>query len=82
MTVNSRRRLFVAFLALGSFNACAPGQTDVATSTDAAVFVEGLGSLSFPNSGAAGAQDAFRRGVLLLHSFEYEPAAAAFREAQ
>jgi tetratricopeptide (TPR) repeat protein len=46
------------------------------------VFIEGLGALSFPNSGAAEAQDAFRRGVLLLHSFEYTPAAEAFREAQ
>ena len=44
--------------------------------------IEGLGSLSFQNSGAAEAQDAFLRGVLLLHSFEYEPAAEAFREAQ
>jgi len=44
--------------------------------------IEGLGSLRFPNSGAANAQEPFLRGVLLLHSFEYEPAAEAFREAQ
>jgi len=44
--------------------------------------IEGLGSLSFPNSGNAAAQPAFIRGVLLLHSFEFEPAAEAFREAQ
>jgi tetratricopeptide (TPR) repeat protein len=44
--------------------------------------VEGLGSLSFPNSGSATAQMPFLRGVLLLHSFEFEPAAEAFREAQ
>lgn len=43
---------------------------------------EGLGSLSFPNSGAPEAQAAFQRGVLLMHSFEYDRAAAAFREAQ
>jgi tetratricopeptide (TPR) repeat protein len=46
------------------------------------VTVEGLGSLNFPNSGSAAAQDPFLRGVLLMHSFEYAPAAAAFREAQ
>ena len=46
------------------------------------VYIEGLGALWFPNSGSPEAQDAFRRGVLLLHSFEYEPAAEAFREAQ
>jgi tetratricopeptide (TPR) repeat protein len=41
-----------------------------------------LGRISFPNSGARAAQPAFLKGVLLLHSFEYEDAAAAFREAQ
>ena len=46
------------------------------------VDVPGLGALSFPSSGSGEAQEAFRRGVLLLHSFEYEPAAEAFREAQ
>ena len=41
-----------------------------------------LGRISFPDSGAAAAQPAFIRGVLLLHSFEYDDAIAAFREAQ
>src|SRR6185312_1969321 len=41
-----------------------------------------LGTISFPNSGARAAQRPFIRGVLLLHSFEYDDAAAAFREAQ
>jgi tetratricopeptide (TPR) repeat protein len=41
-----------------------------------------LGRISFPTSGAATAQPAFVRGVLLLHSFEYDDAIAAFREAQ
>jgi len=41
-----------------------------------------LGRISFPTSGAAAAQPAFIRGVLLLHSFEYDDAIAAFREAQ
>ncbi len=46
------------------------------------VHIEGLGSLSFPNSGNEAAQEPFMRGVLLLHSFEFEPAAEAFIEAQ
>jgi tetratricopeptide (TPR) repeat protein len=41
-----------------------------------------LGRISFPNSGSPAAQPAFVRGVLLLHSFEYDDAIAAFREAQ
>src|SRR5262249_21030632 len=41
-----------------------------------------LGKISFPTSGAAAAQAPFIRGVLLLHSFEYDDAIAAFREAQ
>ncbi len=44
--------------------------------------IEGLGSLSFSNSGAVEAQHDFLRGALLLHSFEYDFAAAAFRKAQ
>jgi len=44
--------------------------------------VPGLGSISFPNSGSAPAQAPFVRGVLLLHSFEFEAAAEAFRESQ
>ena len=46
------------------------------------VHIEGLGRLSFPNSGNRAAQEPFVRGLLLLHSFEFEPAAEAFIEAQ
>ncbi len=46
------------------------------------VSIEGLGSLSFPHSGSDLARGPFLRGVLLLHSFEYETSAEAFREAQ
>src|SRR6184192_4611003 len=42
----------------------------------------GLGTITFPSSGAPAAQAPFIRGVLLLHSFEYQDAARAFREAQ
>jgi tetratricopeptide (TPR) repeat protein len=41
-----------------------------------------LGRISFPNSGSSAAQPAFVRGVLLLHSFEYDDAITAFREAE
>ena len=40
------------------------------------------GSTSFPTSGAAEAQAPFMEGLLMLHSFEYEDAADAFRRAQ
>lgn len=42
----------------------------------------GLGKLDFPNSGSEAAQPAFVRGMLLLHSFEFDDAGEAFREAQ
>jgi tetratricopeptide (TPR) repeat protein len=41
-----------------------------------------LGSLSFPNSGAAAAQTPFLRGVAWLHSFGYEDAIEQFQAAQ
>jgi tetratricopeptide (TPR) repeat protein len=52
------------------------------SSAVASTTVDTLGTLDFPNSGAPEAQDAFVRGVLLLHSFEYDDAKAAFVEAQ
>jgi len=42
----------------------------------------GLGKIDFPNSGAPAAQAEFLRGMLLLHSFEYDDAAEAFRAAE
>jgi tetratricopeptide (TPR) repeat protein len=41
-----------------------------------------LGHISFPTSGPAVAQGDFVRGVLLLHSFEYDSAIDAFRQAE
>jgi len=41
-----------------------------------------LGHIDFPNSGASEAQKPFITGVLLLHSFEFEDAAEAFRRAE
>jgi tetratricopeptide (TPR) repeat protein len=48
----------------------------------APVTVPELGTIDFPNSGAPEAQAAFARGALFLHSFEYEDAREAFREAR
>ena len=42
----------------------------------------GLGKIDFPNSGAPAAQADFLRGALLLHSFEYDDSAEAFRAAE
>ena len=41
-----------------------------------------LGSIDFPTSGSAAAQPHFIKGVLLMHSFEYDDAREAFVEAQ
>lgn len=41
-----------------------------------------LGTIDFPTSASGPAQEAFTEGVLYLHSFEYGPAAQAFRRAQ
>jgi tetratricopeptide (TPR) repeat protein len=41
-----------------------------------------LGQIAFPTSASGAAQDAFIRGVLLLHSFEYDDAREVFQEAQ
>ena len=41
-----------------------------------------LGTITFPTSGAPAAQAAFIEGVKNLHSFEFDPAREAFREAQ
>ena len=41
-----------------------------------------LGKINFPTSGSEQAQQLFIKGVLLLHSFEYEDAAEFFIEAQ
>src|SRR6187431_607216 len=41
-----------------------------------------LGTIDFPTSGNAAAQPLFIKGVLLMHSFEYEDAREAFVEAQ
>ncbi len=46
------------------------------------VFAQSLGETTFRNSGAEEAQEPFMRGLLLLHSFEYDDAREAFQEAR
>lgn len=41
-----------------------------------------LGETDFPTSGAPEAQEPFLRGLLLLHSFEYDDAREAFQQAR
>jgi tetratricopeptide (TPR) repeat protein len=43
---------------------------------------EHFGAIAFANSGKPEAQEAFLRGVLLLHNFAYPQAARAFEEAE
>ena len=50
--------------------------------TGAAVAQPSLGETTFANSGAADAQEPFLRGLLLLHSFEYDDAREAFQQAR
>jgi hypothetical protein len=47
-----------------------------------AVPADELGATHFPNSGAPSVQRDFLRGLLLLHSFEYEAARKSFQAAQ
>ncbi len=44
--------------------------------------VGNLGETNFPNSGSAAAQPDFMRGLLLLHSFEFDAARKSFQAAQ
>jgi tetratricopeptide (TPR) repeat protein len=69
-------------LAAFAFIACLPAVA-IAQHTDLkGAHSHALGSVDFKNSGNHAAQPAFQRGVALLHSFEYDDAAEAFREAQ
>ena len=61
---------------------CAVALTCLACAAPPARTAEPYGAVKFENSGAPSAQAAFRRGLALLHDFEYGDAATAFREAQ
>lgn len=54
----------------------------LAAMTSSAQKPDDVGEVAFANSGAESAQAPFRRGLALLHNFEYPFAADAFRAAQ
>jgi tetratricopeptide (TPR) repeat protein len=56
--------------------------TSVLLSASMAFADQGYGHVEFANSGAPAAQADFLEGLAMLHDFEYESAAAAFRRAQ
>ena len=74
--------LAATLLAVLCLVSCGPTGPEPDSAAAELVHIEGFGSLSFPNSGNKAAQAPFQRGVLLLHSFEFELAAEAFVEAQ
>jgi tetratricopeptide (TPR) repeat protein len=82
--MTARRWLAAGVFAAGLWGAAQAQQVPaVGTAAQPALtHVDGLGSIAFLNSGKAAAQPAFVRGVLLLHSFEYDAAAEAFRQAE
>jgi tetratricopeptide (TPR) repeat protein len=53
-----------------------------ACSTSSSAQSHRLGTIDFPTSGSIAAKPHFIRGVLFLHSFEYDSAALEFRKAQ
>ncbi len=50
--------------------------------SEAVTIAGSLGETNFPNSGSVAAQPDFMRGLLLLHSFEFDAARESFRAAQ
>ena len=78
-------RLTVALLVAGSPLATRPLAAQATPPHDHAPGAHAgarFGTVSFPNSGARAAQAPFLRGLALLHSFEYDDARDAFREAR
>lgn len=67
------RRFYLPVVALLSTSAC---------SVDSRAQPSRLGTIDFPVSASAAARPYFIRGVLFLHSFEYDSAANEFRKAQ
>lgn len=77
------RILFLLLFATFSFYSCVnpPEQVEEEMPAPPPVGSQ-LGEVYLPVTGNAAAQVAFKKGLLLLHSFEYEDARAAFQEAQ
>ena len=82
--VNARSiRTFLSAIRLGAGLALLGMAVPAAVADDSADSPSAhLGSIDFPNSGAPEAQTAFLTGMKAFHSFEFEDAREAFREAQ
>jgi|MudIll2142460700_1097286.scaffolds.fasta_scaffold00214_3 tetratricopeptide (TPR) repeat protein len=75
-------RSFARVAALLAAMACGPSvHAHEKAAPPPAQVVGNLGETTFPNSGTATAQPDFMRGLLLLHSFEFESARESFRAA-
>jgi tetratricopeptide (TPR) repeat protein len=72
-----RAALVAALLVVSGFPALSAVEGSRTTAAQNA-----LGSIDFPTSGSPAAQPLFIKGVLLMHSFEYDDAREAFVEAQ
>ena len=78
-------KAFVTAVALTLATALSPVAAQEAGHHDHAPGAHGgerIGTVSFANSGSAAAQRPFLRGLALLHSFEYDDARTAFRDAE
>jgi hypothetical protein len=77
-------KTFVPVIAFTLSSALSPIAAQEAGHHDHAVGAHGdrIGTVSFANSGSAAAQRPFLRGLALLHSFEYDDARTAFRDAE
>ena len=54
----------------------------IAVALSARPTMQQFGTITFPTSGAAAAQEAFLTGVKALHNFQFDEAAVAFKQAQ
>jgi hypothetical protein len=83
MQARLRKRIFASFMtpviALMAVLVCSAAP---ASARDTVPAARDLGATHFPNSGAPSAQRDFLRGLLLLHSFEYEAARKSFQAAE
>jgi tetratricopeptide (TPR) repeat protein len=77
-------KAFVPVVAFTLVTALSPMAAQEAAHHDHAAGAHGarIGTVSFSNSGSPTAQRPFLRGLALLHSFEYDDARAAFRDAE
>ena len=66
--------VFIIMFFLSIFFSCSPDETESSESR--------LGEISIEVTGAEAAMPSFIKGLLLLHSFEYEDAREAFQETQ